>query len=704
MAKTDSENNRDALISRAMTEAAAFGVLYDIYYERVFKYIAAKLRSKQIAGDITSETFVWAAKNISRFRGTDRTDFLDWLYDAAEAQINLYLKKMPPRQGSDADGIDFTPDTGHKEKLRAKAISVFNSPEPTKLPLWLFSSTALLILIFAGFVLWYCFSNRTPAFMQTAKLESPSAAEANLPQQYEKSRLENIKELADQNNVLELLKILKSDDLTARLLAAKFLAQITDSNAADFLQLATLPMEMNTFDQAAVPQQAKNLLVAAIDKKTGLPLAGAALEFRTDGESDLVNVQTDEKGQYLLTMPQQGANWFQISAKKQGYAYMKFNSRGFVWYGVSVPQEIIFKMPPVVEVGGIVRNEQDEPLEGAEVGLQVNEINSDMISVDTEGIFRTDANGFWRCSLFPQDANQASVVTKHIDYAETEKAAVVKQLKNFSDVIILKKGITVTGRVLDWENKPLQATVTRGNPSRRNFINCDEDGQFKFDNVAVGTEAVSVQYNSAAPQVQEIVVEPNMPPIAFQLKPAGTIRAKVVDINGIPIKDVYVNVESWRNSNILNFGTKTNTDGFFEWTGAPDDEVIFAFSKQDYLSVRNFEMKSENDYVITLLPSFKIAGTVKSTVSNKPVEIFRIIRGVYQGDAADILWQDYMPLIFSGGKYQLTISEPGELRLKVQADGFVSAESPIFNPEEGEANYDFVLKPMEVNTANISVK
>jgi hypothetical protein len=277
-------------------------------------------------------------------------------------------------------------------------------------------------------------------------------------------------------------------------------------------------------------------------------------------------------------------------------------------------------------------------------------------------------------------------------------------LKNFSDVTILRKGIAVTGRVLDWENKPLQATVARGDPSRRNFADCNQDGRFKFDNVPVGIETFSVQYDSAAPQMQSIMVEPNMPPIVFQLNPPGTIRARVVDVNRIAIKDVYVKVESWRNSNILSFETKTNADGFLEWTGAPDDEVIFAFSKQGYLSVRNFEMKSENDYVITLLPSFKIAGAVKSADPNKPVKIFKVIRGIYQGDAADVLWQDYMPLTFSGGKYQLAISEPGELELKVQAEGFIPAESPIFNPEEGEADYDFVLEPMEMNISDTAVR
>ncbi|MDD5135298.1 MAG: hypothetical protein PHP01_07800 [Phycisphaerae bacterium] len=700
MAKTDSQNNRDPLLDRAMTDAAAFGVLYDIYYEKVFKYIATRLRSKQITEDITSETFVWAAKHISKFRGIDRTDFLDWLYDAAEAQINLFLKKNPNWRNPDANGIDFILDPGHKEKLRAKTLSVFNSPEPTKLPLRLFSSMAVLILIFAGFIIWRCCSNPTPIFVQTAKIEVPSVAEADLSQEYGKSRLEKIKELADQNNAIELFKILKSDDLAARLLAAKFLAQITNSNAADFLQLAALPTEANASEQAVAPQQAKNLLVTAIDKKTGLPLVGVALEFRTNRENDVVNAQTDEKGQCFLAMPQQGANWFQISAKKQGYAPMKFNSRR----SMSIPQEVIFKMPPVIEVGGIVRSELGKPLGDAEVRLRVDEIDFDMISIDTEVFFKTDANGFWRCPLFPQDAVQVSLAAKHPDYAETEKAAIVEQLESFSDVMILRKGIAVTGRVLDWENKPVTAAVARGESDFRSITDCNDEGWFKFDNVPAGTETFSVQYALAAPQIQSVTVHPNMPPMFFRLKQAGTIRARVVDIDGIAIKEVYVNVESWQNSNIINFETKTGADGFFEYPVAPDDEVIFSFSKQDYLSVPAFAMKSENDYVITLLPSFKIAGTVKSADTNEPVKIFKLVRGIYQGEATDVLWQDYMPLTFSDGKYQFVISEPGELKLKVQADGFAPAQSPIFNPEEGEANYDFLLEPAKMNISNTSVR
>ena len=791
MAKVDSENIRDALVSRAAVDATAFALLYDIYYERIFSYCVSRIRSRQAAEDLTSTAFLSAAQNISGFRGKTRTEFADWLYIITTAKINLYLRKKQiieklmatvaevqatKVQDSQPDAIswpmlhnailklklkdqtiivlrffenltaariaeiigsrpdavrlriartlentkifntekqledivkkldiDNIPDSAHKEKLRAKILAAFDSAGRKKHRALLYSFAAAIVLITAGFGLWLYPANKIPLPLRHIVKPPKPAAEVNLaPQQEEKSRLEKIKQLAAEKNIPELLKILKGDDLTARLLAAKYLAEITDSNATDIIKLAS-PAEKRIDSNKPVaqkPEEQKTILIKTINKKTNLPLANVSLQIHLDGNKDAVKALTDDKGQCLLALPAEPSSWFQISAAKKDYAQMKLNRHGSGQAKLFLPDTISFEMSPAIEVGGIVKNEQLRSIEGAEIKLLTG-LGYDPESPYTNisGTFKTDANGLWKCDSFPEDVCRASIMATHPDYTPQEEyqSAIVEELKNFSFVTILEKGITVTGRVLDSQQKPLQAAIIKGTDRHENPVTCDPNGWFRFDNIAPSVEIFTVQYKGTAPQIQQIDIHPNMPPIIFNLEPANTIRGRAVDVNDNPIKDVYVQAESWHGFTSLNFETKTDANGFFKWTDAPADEVLFSLSRSGYMSVRNFSMKSENDYVIMLQPPFKITGTVIGSDPNHPVNIFKIITGLYRGDSDKISWQEYNASSFSGNRYELIITEPFDFRLRVQADGFVPAESPDFSPQQDTANYDFILESIKAN-------
>ena len=441
-------------------------------------------------------------------------------------------------------------------------------------------------------------------------------------------------------------------------------------------------------------------MIKTINKKTNLSLADVSLQIYIDGNKDTVKVSTDDKGQCLLALPVEPLNWLQINAIKEGYAQMRVNRHSSGQAKLFLPDTISFEMSPAIEVGGIVKNERLQSIEGAEIKLLAG-LGYDPQSPYTNisGTFKTDANGLWKCDSFPEDACRVSIMATHPDYTPQEEyqSATVEELKNFSFVTILEKGFTVTGRVLDSQQKPLQATIIKGTDRRENPTTCNPNGWFRFDNIAPSVEIFTVRYKGAAPQIQQVDIGPNMPPIIFNLEPANTIRGRVVDVNNNPIKDVYVRAESWHGLTSLNFETKTDANGFFKWTDAPAGEVLFSLSRSGYMSVRNFSMKSENDYVIMLQPPFKITGTVVSSDPNHPVNIFKIITGFYRGDSDKISWQEYNTSTFSSNRYELIITEPFDFRLKVQADDFVPAESPDFSPQQNTANYDFILEPINAN-------
>lgn len=71
-----------ALATRARTDRAAFGVLYDRYVGRVFAYCYRRLGNRQAAEDATSVVFVKALAAMSNYRDNGPS-FRSWLFAVA---------------------------------------------------------------------------------------------------------------------------------------------------------------------------------------------------------------------------------------------------------------------------------------------------------------------------------------------------------------------------------------------------------------------------------------------------------------------------------------------------------------------------------------------------------------------------------------------------------------------------------------------
>lgn len=66
-------------------DADSFARLYDAYFERVYRYIYFRVSDDQTAEDITSQVFLKAWENLSRYRPSGH--FLAWLYTIARNQV-----------------------------------------------------------------------------------------------------------------------------------------------------------------------------------------------------------------------------------------------------------------------------------------------------------------------------------------------------------------------------------------------------------------------------------------------------------------------------------------------------------------------------------------------------------------------------------------------------------------------------------------
>ena len=98
MAKIDERTDNDSLVIRGRTESRALGELYDMYYERVYRFLVHRLFDKETAEDITSTVFLNVAEKIRTFTGRTEADFRCWLYAIAANHANAYIRKTARRK------------------------------------------------------------------------------------------------------------------------------------------------------------------------------------------------------------------------------------------------------------------------------------------------------------------------------------------------------------------------------------------------------------------------------------------------------------------------------------------------------------------------------------------------------------------------------------------------------------------------------
>lgn len=75
----------------------AFGQLYDQHLPKVYRFIAARVSSRHLAEDLTSETFTRALRSIGSFRWRE-VDFGAWLTTIARNLITDYYRSCQHRR------------------------------------------------------------------------------------------------------------------------------------------------------------------------------------------------------------------------------------------------------------------------------------------------------------------------------------------------------------------------------------------------------------------------------------------------------------------------------------------------------------------------------------------------------------------------------------------------------------------------------
>ncbi len=444
------------------------------------------------------------------------------------------------------------------------------------------------------------------------------------------------------------------------------------------------------------------LELQVVNRQTQMPIAGVNLEIRIGRESR--KEVTDEQGRCRIDYGPQPPTYLSVRASGKGLVPVQV-----VWRvtgpAVQIPAEYALAMDPGTSIGGIIQDEEGRPIEGGMVYLLVpSDSAGDLVRVSIhEHPVKTDAQGRWRCDIMPARLDDIWIRLAHPDYISDEMYGAtpkppIEQLLDMTGVMVLKKGVTVAGRVVDANGVSIEgATVAQGSDrfgSHYPSVRTDGEGRFEFANAKPAQMVLTVQAGGYAPELREVFARQGLEPVEFCLQPGRTLRGRIVNKAGEPIAGAFVAADTWRGHRSLHWRVDTDDKGRFRWDEAPVDEVLIDMGKQDYMSIRHYSMTaSDEEYTITMHPLLRVKGRVTDEETGEPIPEFTAYPGIDWGNGRAIYWQRQQGKPFSDGSYEITFGEPRLAHLvRVEAEGYLPGESRRFEDSEGEVTYDFALK------------
>jgi len=107
-----------ALIEAAQRDRRRFADLYEANFERVYAYVARRVRDRDEAQDLTADVFHLALRSLPRFewRGVP---FAAWLFRIASNEIADRSKSLAKRRVHERDAVFPFPETADRVELAA---------------------------------------------------------------------------------------------------------------------------------------------------------------------------------------------------------------------------------------------------------------------------------------------------------------------------------------------------------------------------------------------------------------------------------------------------------------------------------------------------------------------------------------------------------------------------------------------------------
>lgn len=453
---------------------------------------------------------------------------------------------------------------------------------------------------------------------------------------------------------------------------------------------------------------------------SGSPVANAVVSIRSNKpiESEQIRRGTFDRkhsyGAYVKTneLGQLTVAW----ERSSGYVVFAIEQPGYgpywaQWNSDDLPEKHTAELDAAWSVGGIVVDENGQPIAGAEVSpsVEFKKPPGDTSHLGGGASVKTDADGKWRYDLVPV-LTEKDYVHISIDHPNHQPQRLPLPRSEFevrgdaspSRTIVLKAGVKITGKVIDNSGNPIEGATVR-----TKFVN--EVREAKTD--AAGTYAIGggeprltriVAFAKGhAMELQEVLVDPRMKPVDFTLKPGGHVRIRVVDENGKGLAKARIFFQRWRGhidySEFRHVNQYADENGVWEWNEAPLDEFQADICHPDGMQLSSRPiLASAEEYVFSPPPLLVVSGSVIDAKTRMPIPSFRVVSGLRDAPGLNSgeYWNRREAEQFTSGKYRVTNSREALAHMwRIEAEGYKNAVTRDIKMDEGSITIDFELQP-----------
>jgi beta-lactamase regulating signal transducer with metallopeptidase domain/protocatechuate 3,4-dioxygenase beta subunit len=471
-----------------------------------------------------------------------------------------------------------------------------------------------------------------------------------------------------------------------------------------------------------------------INARTKEPLPGVNLHLQFSGKGinfqDIKIQHTDAQGRSEIRLPDLKPDAVRVYTSKPGFVPLR------VFWGSDneptappiIPKSVTVPMEPGTVWGGVIQNEKGESIPNVKVNVRYWESGSDPnpylrvnIDDDIAGV-TTDKDGHWQMNILPARLHDDGprLFLTHPDYVSdhlqrgytpvpvTDRPS-YEALCNQTAVMVMRKGVTIEGRVTDEAGKPVAGAFICNEydcydpDPLRITATADAEGSFHLSGLSHRNNYrdyfFTVKAVGYAPVFVEVGDAHSGAPVDIKLTRGQAMQGQVFDENGKPIKGASIKLDHWM-GRPRQFYLKTTTDaaGKFRINDAPLERTEYDIEKSGYIAVRKPLPPSSNDYRITLRAPLWVAGSIVDSETNRPLAKCRLIKGWDFEDGRNPQWETAIGFPAKevvNGRYEFKFTQEHGTRIRAEADGYMPAVSRLFKPgdtDNGHVTYDFRLR------------
>ncbi len=466
--------------------------------------------------------------------------------------------------------------------------------------------------------------------------------------------------------------------------------------SAAAVRLMPRPARAQAVPPPATTRAADTLDVRVVDP-AGRPIAGAAVS--TMWAAGDRTAETDPAGHATVPRPA-GTPFFNVHVSRPGFA-----SKSVRWDGPAPVAAYTVQMAPGVRIGGRVVDGHGRPVGGAHVELLVDQPIAGTPERYAAGpSLTTAADGTWAFADGPPLEGGIEVAAwdyRHatdgnLDFHSPQTDA----LRDETATVVLDDGRPVTGVVTGPDGKPLAGAEVSAGAQVSSFRLPPEvtgaDGRFAY---AVGRDrdlVLTVSATGFAPDLRQVTAGGGPAHFDVRLAPSRPAVGTVLDPDGRPVADAGVFPDTWRGNRSLQVRLATDAAGRFAWADAPADDVLCDVDATDqgFLRKRSVAVRGGGPAVVVRLTrSPRVTGTVVDGRTGRPIDRFQYLRGEAH-QAGHPIWYDRQSGMRDGRGGRFTLTEDAEALsygVRVEADGYLPAESRPFTVDAGEVPLRFAL-------------